>query len=393
MGKLTVQQITGLDILDWLYFNQTLVYVVMDDEVVAWFIEIVKRVNTAVAATGAADMKAEIMKHYVMCFLEILASDEHPDAEAAKLHQYNKNYLCGKLISHHKLVHSDSLSEALDIATALLDYVLSAPAVVRFRLTERCFAAEYMAATHDCFMWLVKAEVIPCAKFRDTNADPRPSHEAIVVRIGLLCEFECAKFYFRKAEKAGLLDYLRFKEIAGTLSMSDKQLVLEAGELWLDHHFRVPHGFPVFNIDLKLDKDYVVNFLMLVHLNWTRQRFCMGTSAGWVSKLGALPIMIYKALDDPRPIYIEVNKQSTDTLANAAKEMMLRYGMTIHTRSIYESYREFITKMLPRIRVYCNAIQIGPGVLAAEEEDPFYRCMIDFPWDTEKAKLDSNVSN
>lgn len=395
MGKPTVQQIAGLDILDWLYFNQTLVHAVMDDDVLAWLIEIVERVKTAVAATGATDMEAEIMKHYVLCFLEILASDDHADAEVAKLSQYNKNCFCAMLMAISDLARNDSLSEAQGIANALVDYVLSAPAVVRVRLADRCLAVEYMGAAHEGFMWLVKAEAISCAKFRDADVRPHPSHEAIVARIGLLCEFECEKFHFREVQQARVLPSLRFREIASTLSMYDKQLVLEASELWLDHHFPgVPRSFPIFCVDRQSDKDYVVNFLKLVHSNWTRQRFCVGTLAGWVSNLGALIIMIHKSLDDPRPIYIEENeenkknKNSADTLAKAAKNTMLRYGMTIHARSLYVRYREFTTTMLPRIRVYCNAIQIVPGVLAAEEEDHFYRAILAVPWDTADAKED-----
>jgi hypothetical protein len=163
---------------------------------------------------------------------------------------------------------------------------------------------------------------------------------------------------------------------------------LDAGELWLDHHFRgVPSGFPVFYVDRQSDKDYVVNFLKQVHLNWTRQRFCVGTLAGWVSNLGALTIMILKSIDDRRPIYIEENKNSADTLAEDAKNTMLCYGMTIHARSLYMRYREFTTTMLPRIELYCEAFKTVLVVLPAEEEaDHLYRHMLAFPWDTADAK-------
>jgi hypothetical protein len=65
--------------------------------------------------------------------------------------------------------------------------------------------------------------------------------------------------------------------------------------------------------------------------------------------------------------------------------------MTIHARSLYMRYREFTTTMIPRIKFYCKDVQTGPGVLSAEEEDPFYRNMLAFPWGTADVKEDQGV--
>jgi hypothetical protein len=236
-------------------------------------------------------------------------------------------------------------------------------------------------------MWLVKAEAIPCAKFKDADVRPSPSHEAVVARIGLLCEFECMRFHIDKVQVGKYLLNYRFHEIASNLSMSDKQLVLEAGSLWMDHHFRgVSNGIPIFDVDHQSDEKYVVDFLKQVHLNWSRQRFCVGTSAGWPSNLGALIIMIWKSVGDPRPIHIEENQNGVDTLAENAKNLMLSYGLTIHARSLYVRYREFTTTMRMRIEAYYRTIQSASVVLPAEKKDGFYSQLCAFPWDSKNAE-------
>lgn len=390
MGKQTVQQIAGLDVIDWLYFNQTLVNSVMGSDVVAWFTEIVERVKTAVAATGATGMDAERMKHYVLCFLEISASYAHPDMEAemVKMSQFNKDFFCAMLIAVN-----DSLIEALSIANTLMDYVLSAPMIVRWRLAERCLAAEYGFAAHECFLWLVEMGAIPCAKFRGADVRQHPSHEAVVARIGLLCEFEGMRSHIRNVHIESYYAKTAFDGIIDTLpTQSEKQMVTEARDLWMAKSFGpLSRSLPIgFNVGRQSDKDYVEYFLKCVHSHWTRQRFCLGTSAGWVSNLGASIILICKSIEDPRPIYVEEKEESADTLAKVAKNTMLRFGMTIHTRSIYVRYREFTKTMLPRIEIYYRTILefVGPpgepGFFGAENEEFLYKSLVNFPHDTAK---------
>lgn len=391
MGKPTVQQISGVDILDWIYFNQTL-HSVMGSDVVAWFAEIVERVKTAVAATGAVGIEAEIMKHYVFCFLEILASYENPDMDVKnkELSRYCMDFFCATLIAISKRTRNDSLSEARGITITLVDYVLSAPMVVRWRLAERCLAAEYTFATHECFLWLVKVEAISCAKF--TGADVS-SHEAVVARIGLLVEFEWARFHFRNVQKETHLARYRFDDISDTLPMQ-ATLITEARDLWVarfldDVPSAVPNGF---DVGRQSDKDYVVDFLNRVHPHWTRKCFCKCTLAGWVSHLGALSIMICKSRKDPRPGYDE-NHKERDTLAKEAKDTLeQRYGMRINTRTLWERHNAFMETMRPRIEVYCESIATISiwnvfDFRGAEEEDFFYKVLFeDFPWDTAKSE-------
>jgi hypothetical protein len=76
MGRITPQQIATLDILDWLYFNQILVFSVYSQNDQRWLKRIVDLVGDSVTKVGATGLKAEYLKHYVLCLLEIFLADD-----------------------------------------------------------------------------------------------------------------------------------------------------------------------------------------------------------------------------------------------------------------------------------------------------------------------------
>jgi hypothetical protein len=385
MSRPTSQQIAGLNILDWLYFNQVLVYSVFSGEHLCCLYNIVEKVKAAVAAAGATGIEAEVMKHYILCYLEIFVSDEnipgHPDFE--KVMRFNKDFFAAFIMAIGKKTRDYSSIDACSIAHGLIADVISAPVAVRFRLAERCLALEYPSAAHEALMWFAESEVIKCAKFRfSSRPNKNKRHEpliTIITRIGLLCEFELMRNASRRVRGVPTLAETLFTRIASELPSFSKVLVLQAGKLWIEkfHSIEsVENSFAIFSTDHAFDKKYVSIFLSNLNLKWSRSRFCLGTSASWVGIIGAFYIVLLKSLGNSKAVYIENNSKKldadTDTLANAAKDVMRRYGMEILGRTLYLRYREFNEKIRPRVVDYYIRVNVGDRVTAAEEEDINY---------------------
>lgn len=380
MARPTPQQTAALNILDWLHFNQSLVYAVFSDEHRLWLNKIFERVKVAVAATGKTGVEAEIMKHYVLCYLEILISDQHvpdwpdcPDGEIyEKVQRYNKIFFAGML---HAIVGARGYSSdvELSIAEKLCVDVQEAPVAVRFRLAERCLAFEYPNAARDALVWFAETQAFPCAKYRDGTI-AHEQHATVVTRIGLLCEFELMrKSSMRERKAQGVAETLFANMAAALPSPFDKILVHQAGKLWTEKFYGVAtpsNSVLSFLVDRAFDKDYVAQFLKYISTLWTRRRLCEGTAAAWVGIIGASNLVMAKLDDGTKPLY--ESTKNAGTISDEASKSLLCHGLSINARTLYLHYREFDQLIRPRIAVYYATLQSFERVIAADDEDIWY---------------------
>lgn len=383
MSKPTVQQIAGINILDWLYFNQVLIFSAFSYDDFLSLTNILKRV-VAEVKKEVTGMEAEIMTHYVLCFLEVMASDERDNLPevpyAGEVDRHYKTYFQRALHVQDELMGNNCAKKAFAIASKLVADVLSAPMVVRYRLAERCLAVEYADAAQECLMWLAESGAVICSKYKDGK--PTPAHKFVVARIVLLVEFELLKSGVRTQKKDTSLPKILFEQAASeTSSHVSKNLIREAGELWEEKHYgsKREMSFKAFSFDRLFEKKDVADFLKRADSHWTRPRLYLGPTGSLVGILATITMVRLKFVDDPEkptPIYNDYNNEGTLTFA--AEGVMKSYGLHVAGRTIYLRYKEFNEDLLPLIKVYYVNSHYLNVVLGAENEDIAYFSMCTF---------------
>jgi hypothetical protein len=388
MGRTIPNQATALDILDWLYFNQALVFCTYKEPEWVWLYQLVDEVKSAVAHSGATGIEAECLKHTVLCLMEIglhdpleslptpepipLPAGLTPESHA-EFETFRRNYFMGLVIAVGEMARSFPLRVAIDIAESLLGKFSAAPVTIKYRLVERCLAFEYMLAPLEFFSWLLEQGVICSQKFQSEKATVS-SDSLAIVRIGLLCEFETLRHSMIALTK-------HQGQFEGLLKLSDK-LSSHAVQQLLEnmHHYqRLAYAesrtMIAFNPDRIREPTYVRHFLDTYRKNCFRTRLISGTQAKWLGMLGATMVSIYKTLVGPdKPIYIE--NSSSDSVTKQIEAFLQKRGCTILPRTLYENYRQFVEETRPRVEVY-NAVQVQTGATPpVDTQDIFYNSSI-----------------
>ena len=388
MARTVPHQVAALDILDWIYFNQGLVFCVYTEQEQDCLYRLVEAVKAAVARTGATGLEAECLKHTVLCLMEIGLHDPIESLPTpkpiplpagltrevhAEIAAYRRDYFMAMVIAVGRTARPLALDAAIGITNDLLGEFRAAPATVRYRLVERCLAFEHMAAPLAFFCWLMETGMIRSSKCLPEKARSSADQDTIV-RIGLLCEFESIRhsmIALSRQQKAveGLLP------LADDLSARVSQQLLDN----VDHYRRLAyaknHRLILFDPSRIHDAAYVRQFLLDYRQICFRSRLVEGTQAKWMGMLGASIISLGKILVSPeKPIYVENNNAGSATEQVAA--LLLERGCTITPRTLYESYREFVEKICPRLRKY-HAAQIRTGAAPpADCQDLFYNATI-----------------
>ena len=378
MAKITPSQHAALDILDWLHFNQALVHFVYSATDRKYLEELVARLQEAVAATGATGIDAEVMKHYALGYLEIGLSDEmvpatDVDGNMLKLRKFNKDFLTASILAYGKVARDYDSATAWGIAELLRADVAAAPVAVRFRLAERCLALEYPDAARTALVWFAQSQVLPCAKYRQ-DFTAQPSHDAIVARIGLLCEFDIWRKSLRRTRKGnGAVDFM-FDRIANEQPDSlSKMAVLQAGKLLAAKFYGIEppdNKSLTFRVERAADNDYVGQFLGYANTMWSRRRLCEGTAMAWVGIIGAFEIALARRDSLATPVYN--NAKAGASLAEQASATMAQHGLTIQARALYLAYSQFDQLIWPRIATYYEFVKTSAGVIPADDDDFWY---------------------
>lgn len=392
MGRITTKQIAALDVLDWLYFNQILVFSAYSEKDQEWLTQIVKCVNESIARVGMTGLKKECLKHYVLCHLEIFLSDDDfidkykakgictnielptgTDKDTSyKLQEHNKNFFGAYLLAVSKLFHGAFLSTAFEIASDLQERFFDAPASVRYRLVERCLAYEFKNSSLDFFTWMLELKIIKCSKYKQNNRSTFPSDQ-VITRVGLLCEFEilrglmirnsgspesAANIMYKNKDKdcpndiAKQLNYDNYKFNELNISLEKKKTNI------------------MFNIDKRWESEDITDFFIQVSIYCHRPRIWQGTLASWPGTLGGFIVEMQKS-HTKKAIYIESNNDVTIT--NDVSTFFHEKGFSISGRTLYERHKHFIKKIKNKILLYYITLnQVNAVPPAAEVDAPYY---------------------
>jgi hypothetical protein len=390
MGRKNPQQIAVLDILDWLYFNQVLVFSVYSQTDREWLKRIVDRISHSVSETGATGLEAEYLKHCVLCFLELFLADdidkfreldinaELPELPAEKdrnawnqLKEYQRDYFTAFVLAVNEQAHGKSITLAGDIATGLQEQFLNAPASVRYRLADRCMAYEHKEAPLDFFTWLTELQIINCAKYRSEKLTIRLP-ELAITRIGLLCEFEILRRSIGRQYNAPNMAEIMLKAKTSMLPQSVAGSLLEIKHKLEKLTYTAPLTWITFDINRRLDSIYVTSFFNQMAHYFDRIRLWQGSQATWLGVLGGFIVEMEKFYTSPeKPIYSEINNEGTIT--DGISTFLRKRGFAITGRRLYVHHSRFTKEIKNKVLFYYTMLGIGKvAPPPAENGDMYY---------------------
>jgi hypothetical protein len=392
MSRPPPKQEAAFDVLDWLYFNQILVFSLYSKNDLMWLEWIIDNVADAVRKTGATGLKAECLKHGVYCLLEILADDLENSGkniglpyqppvgrdDERKSREHVRNLFAGYFILICKRARGESMDPAVEIAVNLLEEIRKAPASVRYRLAERCLAYEYRSAPLDFLAWLAKLGVIRSKKYPSEKIAVTPCDE-LVARIGLLCEFETIRKFFDR--QCNLQHEVNNSAADNILYRWGDKLSLSGKILFRNDSRRVedladkPSRVLCFFIDRRHDVKYVAHFFSKFHQLYHRIRLLQGTQAGWLGALGAFMVEMEKSFNcTKKPVYNAIDNKGTIT--DDVSIRLLEQGFSINSQVLYKCHRKFAEKTYRMVQVYYMQIKEGAALPAQHDDFYFYNIIM-----------------
>ncbi|CAB3764506.1 hypothetical protein [Paraburkholderia solisilvae] len=394
MTRTTASKDAGIDLLDRLFCNQILVYLVFGSEERGWLQRLATRVQDAVAATGATGLRAQRLQHWTLCLLEIFLAGELFDL--AKSVQFEPPPLPASLdretvddirafqrryFAAFALAVADEMGDPrdkgvpLEVACELAEEFRDAPCAIRHRLVERVLAIQFQDAPIDVFAWLAETGVVPSAKFRQPGA-PAVLAEAIAVRAASLCEFEMLRSYIAGSTRLGRYDggwaKALLTQLPDHLSNESKERLLEvmqAEERRLCS-ITLKDRFTVFMEPRWREKGYVTMFFARCHSMTPYVRAALEKQSTALTDIGAAMIAIRKAQNPDKAIYAAEGMQET-IADDVCTELRMR-GLEVNARTLYRHFSTSLRDHVENLQGYYRLLGRLNTVLPAEYGDIYH---------------------
>lgn len=388
MVRTTTRQSTALDMLDRLYFNQALVFSQFTDTEMRPLDGIINSVAQEVERAGASGMEAELWKHYVLCFLEVLLADDTstiwksikikdlpapPDMSddmLKKIGDHQKTYFAALILAMGRLMHELPGTELLEIAIRLAPEFQLAPAVVRYRLVDRCLAWEHLSAPLMFLAWMAESDILHPAKYKP-RSDAGPLNAQVLARVGLLCEFEQIRELGARHLLVGNQAALLLK--SDNLKLSEpvlKQLLKEKARLEELSVIKTLGGaIRRFDVDKSGDAVYVQSFFYELSLRWSRPRAYHGKQSTWTSALGGALVRYTRRLVGGTVYNATGNK---GTITEKVVQDLLDFSFRLTANTLYHRYNSFDLDIGHSAKQYYTMLSNFAHAWPAYEPDGFY---------------------
>lgn len=372
MGRISASHVAGLDLIDKLFFNQTLVLCLFQEELV-WLMKLHDDLDRELTHKGVTGVQRQVAKHGILCMLEVKLSESIfrlvealPDAKLPalpenltqhtcdKLERYKLDFFGGTLLGLLSKAHECDTLLVVEISNTLLGKYKETPATFRYRLVERMFSYEFPRAPINCFTWLAKMGVLKSIKHPGNELKARYTPE-FLQRLALLCEFDMHRDYIKRA--TCLDDYESFKQIYEIKNISDKTrkiLLAQAFKLIETTVLsNLKNSIPTVSLTKLEDPAKIKSFFSNLNTYAIRLRVFQGSLASWIGMLcGGYVEVLDRFQDQKKPIYCDIcNKGSwTEYLSMDMKAG----GFEITARTIYERNRDFKETILQNVGMYYN---------------------------------------
>lgn len=369
MGRISSTSVAGLDLIDNLFFNQILVHCFFTAEL-SWLVELRNEIESELTHKGLEGLQKQLVKHCVLCLLEVelsesllLSREAFPDRvpplpadlpleKYEAVNEYSRQFFQGIVLAALQKAHECDTDSAMEIMCKLVDKYRKAPATFRYRLVDRMFALEFVAAPIDCFVWLFKMNLLKSTKHHPERLVARYGHE-FIQRLALLCEFDMLRGYSRRARnhdfKISVDDVSKLRELPEeTLDLLNERFRKDTK---VNNTTNLKHSFPIINIDELEKQSSVEQFFVKFNDYSLRVRAYRSKLGGWLGMISAGAVEVLIRLNDEKQTIFSPDFNE-GTLTNHIRNTMKSRGFTISERVIYEQHRNFKETIFRHIQLY-----------------------------------------
>lgn len=379
MPATTPLQKAAFDAIDSLHFSQVVMSFIYGEPAAEWYPRIFGRINGLLQKTGITGKPAEITRHYLLAALEIhLSVDSN---YFSNMDEYHKKTDAGGT-PYNRTMHEQFAEYARNFSIAMLSKLArengvgseflvgvteelmndkalalsTMPHLIRYRLTECCYALEYPDAPLGFYRELVSLGVIPCEKYSSKNdkivKESGSELSLLFIRAGLLFEF--------KMLQRSLAVIISLKE-NGTIALPalDSRMPRPARKNIADYYKRIvdiwlleaqPHSFAYFKCKDRASATNAERLLKNMSRFYFHKRMFGGTQGSWLGTLGAFDIEVSRWEELGVAIYYEMNNKNT--ISDKVKSKLEDYNFIVSARSLYLRHKVIKKDSYSKIRYY-----------------------------------------
>ncbi|MFV0265376.1 MAG: hypothetical protein ACK5M5_06575 [Limnobaculum xujianqingii] len=390
MPATTPLQKAAFDAIDNLHFSQVVMSVIYADPAAEWYPRILGRINGLLQKTGITGKQAEITQHYLLAALEIYLSvdsnyfsnmaEQHKESDTGgtpynrvmheQFAEYARNFsivVLSKLASENG-VDSEFLVGATEELMNDKALALSTmPYLIRYRLTECCFALEYPDAPLGFYRELVNRKIISCKKY-SFNFDKIVKESGaelslLFIRAGLLFEFKMLQ------RSIAVMISLQ-QNSAITLPTLDSRMPHTERKNIADYYKRLvdiwlleaqPNSSASFKCKDRLSATNAERLLKHMSRFYFHKRMFGGTQGSWLGTLGAFDIEVSRWEEPRLAIYYEMNDENTISKNTSSK--FGAYGFSISARNLYLRHKVIRKDSYSKVRYYCGLLMNQPCMI------------------------------
>ena len=344
-----------------------------------WYPRILGGINGLLQRTGISGKQAEITRHYLLGALEIyLSVDSNYFANMAEYHK--ESIVDGT--SYNREMHEQFAEYARNFSIAMLsrlarengvdeEYLVRAteelmndkalalstmPCLIRYRLTECCYALEYPDAPLGFYRELVSINVIQCGKYSpdsDRMANSSGSELSLLfIRAGLLFEFKMLQRAMAEMISPQKNGAIVFPDLDSRMPRTERKNIADYYKRLVDIWFLEvqPNSFASFKCKDRVSATDAEQLLKHISRFYFHKRMFSGTQGRWLGTLGAFGIEVSRWEEPREAIYYESN--NSHTISEKISSKFELSGFFVSARSLYLRHKAIKKDGYSKIRYY-----------------------------------------
>lgn len=371
MEKLNPDQETALDIIDYLYFYDIVSLMTFTQEKKSTYDQLNNAINNLVSEKGFSLIKSEIYKHFLLCGIEIIVTNNLEFTPLVPGDQMYKNkwkrFYTTDQIERYSISFNYICEEVRNFGYIDKNFILDIFYIlnltdIREKSHEVCFRLAFQAlwstteestANHVYKKWL-DLNILSSKKY---NYNEKSSF--IYLRALLLVEFEVMRNkLFHLREKSTSLKDLEVENESSIRKLKRKNYLLKQDKFMknLNHS----NSINIYNIDLENKNQYLSYFRDIQTMLCHNRIFF--NSANFENLLGAWHLLYFKINQSRINTDIPYSDQVSKVLAE-------RFGLSLHVEDFYNSYNrviflyDFIRENINKITKEPKCGFIAPNIL------------------------------
>ncbi|HFD6682107.1 TPA: hypothetical protein ACS705_003139 [Providencia alcalifaciens] len=383
MPSVTNLQKAAFDAIDTLHFNQIVMGLICRESIEEWYPWIINGINKILKKAGLTGKEAEITKHYLLSALEIrLTADDKYLSDVAKsfkelnpdVPSYNRETF-EKVTNHERTFCIAMLSIIANQNGVTTEFLLQAteelmndevlalstmPFIIRYRLTECCYAYEYPDAPFLFYHELVNRNIIACGKYsRKTDKYMKELNSELsllFIRAGLLFELKMLQRMLEAKISYQKNGTIVLPKLDAEISRTDRKLLADYYKRLVDLLLegKEEGTFVVFKCKEHVSVIKAQKFLNNMNRFYFHKRMFGGTQGSWLGTLGALEIELCCGEEPKLAIYYEADNSLA--ISEKVKSKFFDYGFSVSARSLYLRHKTIKKDGYSKIRYYCSML-------------------------------------